>query len=417
MQSPDNTLIGYGKAITDAQGNVWTISAGGQVAINGVLDPATAHVTHLAYANGLVWQENTGNLWWSKTAPSASWDPPYGTSAVPVTIYPSPDASVLGAPTPGSQSAITDQGANQWTIANGQVMVNGVADSTTANVIQLAYVGGQIWQENSQGLWWYKATPADGWNGGYGIAGSPIGGTYYVANNPYDHAIIYVDKVAVQEPTTPPNALTAVVTTGFVANGTPIGISASGATIIIDGDSSLTGGATLTLLGAYRAPGPFYSATENNGAMTLAGSTAHLGALSGTGSINASSDSSLDIQAATADETILLQSSHLTIGGQGGFGVGTGPAGGMSFLASVTMSDSPDSGIMLANTQATSMVLNEIGGSLHEVFLYNGSTEVADLKISGPSQLYAEQQMVGSTPYVELVTQPVHGALPTTVQS
>jgi hypothetical protein len=89
----------------------------------------------------------------------------------------------------------------------------------------------------------------------------------------------------------------------------------------------------------------------------------------------------------------------------------------MSFLASVTMSDSPDSGIMLANTQATSMVLNEIGGSLHEVFLYNGSTEVADLKISGPSQLYAEQQMVGSTPYVELVTQPVHGALPTTVQS
>jgi hypothetical protein len=122
-------------------------------------------------------------------------------------------------------------------------------------------------------------------------------------------------------------------------------------------------------------------------AMTLAGSTAHLGALSGTGSINASNDSSLDIQTATADETIPLQSSHLTIGGQGGFGVGTGPAGGMSFLASITMDESPDSGITLASTQATSMVLNETGGSLHEVFLYNGSTEVADLKISGPSAL------------------------------
>jgi hypothetical protein len=208
-----------------------------------------------------------------------------------------------------------------------------------------------------------------------------------------------------------------VVTDGFVADGTAIGISASGATIIIDGDSSLTGGATLTLLGAYRAPGPFYSATENNGAMTLVGSTAHLGALSGTGSINASSDSSLDIQTATAGETIQLQASHLTIGGQGGFGIGTGPAGGMSFLAPITMDDSPSSGITLANTQATSMVLNEIGGSLHEVLLYNGSIEVADLKISGPSQLYAEQRMVGSTPYVELVTQPVPYALPTTVQS
>jgi hypothetical protein len=186
MQSPDNTLIGYGKAITDALGNLWTITADGRVAINGAPDPTTANVTHLAYANGLVWQENTSNLWWSKTPPSVPWDPPYGTSAVPVTIFPSLDDSVLGAPTPASLSAITDQSANQWTIANGQVVVNGVADPTTANVIQLAYVGGQIWQENSQGLWWYKTTPADAWNGGYGIADSPIGGTYYVANNPYD---------------------------------------------------------------------------------------------------------------------------------------------------------------------------------------------------------------------------------------
>ncbi len=417
MQSLNNTLIDYGGAITDARGNIWTITAGGQVAINGAPDPGTANVTHLAYANGLVWQENSNNLWWSKASPSAPWDPPYGTPAVPVTIYPSPDDSVLGAPTPASQSAITDQSANQWTIANGQVVVNGIADPTTANVIQLAYVGGQIWQENSQGLWWYKTAPADGWNGGYGIASSPIGSTYYVANNPYDQATIEVGQVAVQEPTTPPNALAAVVTAGFVADGTPIGISASGAEIIVDGDSSLTNGATLTLLGAYRTPGPIYSATENNGAMTLSGSTAHLGALSGTGSIDASSRSSLDIQTSSVGETIRLQSSHLTIGGQGGLGAGAGPAGGMSFLASITMDDSPSSGITLANTLATRMVLNETGGSLQEVVLYNGATEVADLKISGPAQVYAEQQMAGSTPYVELVTQPVPYGLPATVQS
>jgi hypothetical protein len=238
-----------------------------------------------------------------------------------------------------------------------------------------------------------------------------------VVNNPFDQATVHVGKVTAQEPATPPNALAAEVTAGFVANGTPIGISASGAKIVIDGDSSLTNGATLTLLGAYRAPGPYYSVTQNNGTMTLVASTAHLGALSGTGSISASGGSALDIQTANAGETIRLQASHLTIGGQGGFGIGTGPAGGMSFLASIIMDDSPASSITLANTQATSMVLNQTGESLHEVLLYNGTTKVADLKLSGPSVLYAEQHMAGSTPYVTLVTQQVTDAVPMTVQS
>jgi hypothetical protein len=157
--------------------------------------------------------------------------------------------------------------------------------------------------------------------------------------------------------------------------------------------------------------------------MTLNASTAHIGALSGTGLISASNGSSLDIQSSTAGEIIQLQSSHLTIGGQDGFGAGAGPAGGMSFLAPITMDNSPTSSITLANTQATSMVLDETGGSLHELFLYNGSTEVADLKLSGPSQLYAEQLSAtsmpfpGSTPYVELETQPGTNVLPTTIQS
>jgi hypothetical protein len=411
-------LIGYGQSITDARGNVWTITAGGQVAVNGVADPTTKNVTHLAYANGLVWQENTSNLWWSKTAPSAAWSPPYGTSAVPVPVSASPDESVLGAPIPGSPSAITDGSGNHWTIVNGKVVVNGVADPTTANVIELAYVGGRLWQENSQGLWWYKTTPASGWSGGYGIASNPIGSPYYVANNPGDQATIYVGKVTVNEQPTVFNAVTEVVTTGFDANGTAIGISAQGAKIIvIDGASSLTNGATLTLLSAFRAPGPNYAATENNGAMTLTDSTAHIGALSGTGSITASGNSSIDVQTATSGETIQLLASHLTIGGQQGFGAGTGPAGGMSFLAPISMDNSAASSITLANTQATSMILKEPGGSLQEVLLYNGSAEVADLKISGPSILYAEQQVTGSTPYIELLTQPVAHPLPTTIQS
>jgi hypothetical protein len=426
--SPNNTLLNAtggntSLAITDASGNTWAI-VNGQVAVNGVVDETTANVTHLAYANGVVWQENTSDLWWSKPSPAASWDPPYGTSVVPVPVYSSQDDSVLGAPRAGSLSFIADGSGNHWTIVGGQVVVNGVVDPTTANVIQLAYVGGQIWQENSRGLWWDKATPADGWSGGYGIATSPVGSTYYVANGPTDQAIIYVGKVTVQEPTAPPNALAAVMTTGFAAHGTAIGISASGATIVINGNSSLTAGATLTLLGAYRAPGQDYSTTVNNGAMTLNGSTARIGALSGAGSISASNGSSLALQSSTAGETIKLQSSHLTIGGQDGLGAGAGPAGGMSFLAPITMNNSPASSITLANTQATSMVLDETaGGSIHEVLLYNGATEVADLKISGLSQLYAEQLTATPTPfpgsvsYVELVTQPGTNVLPVTVHT
>lgn len=413
MASADKTLVNYGQAITDSQGNVWTITADGLVAVNGVPDPTTANVTHLAYVDGLVWQENTSNLWWSKASPAVQWDPPYGTAAPPLPIYGVPDGSVYGAPAAKSQSYLLDNSGNQWTIADGQVVVNGVVDPTSANVLQLAYVGGQIWQENSDGLWWYKTAPADNWGGGYGIPDSPIGTSYYVVNSPFDQAVVRVGTITVQEPTTPPNALAAVVTTGFAADGAAVGISAQGATIYVQGDSTLTSGATLTLLGAYRAPAPYYCPTVNDGTMTVEASTAHLGALSGTGSVNASGGSTLDIQTAAATETITLDSSHLTIGGQGGFGIGAGPAGGMAFLAPVAMSG--DSTITLANTQATSMVLDETGGALHEVFLYNGADVVADLKISGSAQLFAQQDVLGSTPAIALTTHQVDNALPTTI--
>jgi len=48
----------------------------------------------------------------------------------------------------GSGGSITDSQGNKWTITSGgQVAENGNADSTTANVIQLDYVSGQLWQE------------------------------------------------------------------------------------------------------------------------------------------------------------------------------------------------------------------------------------------------------------------------------
>ena len=56
----------------DADGNSWTIS-GGQVVLDGSVDPTTANVTRLAYVNGVIWQENTDADWYSKVLPSDTW--------------------------------------------------------------------------------------------------------------------------------------------------------------------------------------------------------------------------------------------------------------------------------------------------------------------------------------------------------
>ena len=77
-------LAGSSGAITDASGNKWTISSSGQVVVNGVTDTTTASVKELAFVNNVVWQENSANLWWGKTSPSASWSPTPGTATSPL---------------------------------------------------------------------------------------------------------------------------------------------------------------------------------------------------------------------------------------------------------------------------------------------------------------------------------------------
>lgn len=165
----DTAVTNTTAAITDASGNLWTITAGGQVAVNGTADTTTSNVIELAYVNGSVWQENSGKLWWSKAGPADAWTGGGATSPLPVP--PSANDTVVT----NTTAAITDASSNTWTItAGGQVAVNGVADTTTANVIELAYVNGSVWQENAGKLWWDKATPSAAWAGGNGIATSPL---------------------------------------------------------------------------------------------------------------------------------------------------------------------------------------------------------------------------------------------------
>jgi hypothetical protein len=131
-------------------------------------------VKEIAYVNSTIWEENTSALWWSwsGTAWSGSGT---STSPLPAAAPPpagSPNDTMLLA---GSSAAITDAAGNTWTITStGQVAVNGVTDTTTANVTELAYVNKEVWQENASNLWWGKTSPSAAWAPGDGTSTSPL---------------------------------------------------------------------------------------------------------------------------------------------------------------------------------------------------------------------------------------------------
>lgn len=92
--SPNNTVIvaGDGKTITDAAGDVWTISASKTVTRDGALAGYSRGVEKLAYVDGVVWQQNDQNLWWSWNG--TTWGTHAGYAQSPVPVTPPPPAVV-----------------------------------------------------------------------------------------------------------------------------------------------------------------------------------------------------------------------------------------------------------------------------------------------------------------------------------
>ena len=130
--SPNNTVVTtVGPAITDASGNSWTLTAGGQVAVNGVADTTTSGVIELAFVSGDVWQENNQNLWWYKTSPSAQWLPTSGT-----TVSPLPQ---------GGSEALTIATINTQTAGATFTVTGTISGVTTVPVLQYQDSNG-IWQ-------------------------------------------------------------------------------------------------------------------------------------------------------------------------------------------------------------------------------------------------------------------------------
>ncbi|MGE4045769.1 MAG: hypothetical protein AB7F35_13015 [Acetobacteraceae bacterium] len=167
--SENNTVLTQaGFPITDTAGNAWAI-VGGRISVNGVIDQTTRGVTTLAYKDGKVWQRNDQGFWWSKSKPTDSWYPPYGTKTSPIPA--SPDNTIVLR----EDVQIVDKSGNVWEMRAGKVVVNGKVDQTTKNVIELLYKGGKVWQQNSDHLWWSKSKPTDTWGPAAGTKVNPEG--------------------------------------------------------------------------------------------------------------------------------------------------------------------------------------------------------------------------------------------------
>ncbi len=73
------------------------------------------------------------------------------TQARAASCAPSPNGTMIPN---GTSAVLLDQACNKWTVAGGVVSENGALAGYTANVIELAIVGTELWQLNTTGQWW-----------------------------------------------------------------------------------------------------------------------------------------------------------------------------------------------------------------------------------------------------------------------
>src|ERR1700734_1330650 len=150
--SPNNTVViaGSTAAITDAAGDVWTISATGTVSV--VIAGATASTgettgaTEIAYVNGVIWQQNAGSLWYSKTSPTVAWTPASGTLVSPLPAVSAPSAALAwsavttysnGTPIPASVAVTYNiyQGTSATSLVKVTTGVTAVSSTITTGLV------------------------------------------------------------------------------------------------------------------------------------------------------------------------------------------------------------------------------------------------------------------------------------------
>ena len=110
-------------------------------------------------------QENSAGNWYSEPGTGGTWTQITAPVAPPPPPAPSPDGTKI---TTATASPIIDQAGNSWTLVQSasqglQIAVNGTVDTTTANVVLLETLKGNMVQENSAGNWYSEPGAGGSW--------------------------------------------------------------------------------------------------------------------------------------------------------------------------------------------------------------------------------------------------------------
>lgn len=154
--SPDNrSIVGDDGWIVDANKNAWML-VNNQLMVNGAALGESWNVVELVYRGGKIWKKMSTWQWQSKVLPYEAWSAATPTAPTritsPTNVYYYPGGN-----------GVVDAGNISWVIAEGQIFIDGMRDTATANVVRIAYFGGKVWQQNAAGGWYSKANLWDAW--------------------------------------------------------------------------------------------------------------------------------------------------------------------------------------------------------------------------------------------------------------
>ena len=128
-------------SIVDASGATWTIVSN-VVQKNGAIAGNNSNAAVLIYLNGVIYQENTSNLWFRWLG--AAW-----TGQIPDPRIVSANNAVIK-----TTGELVDQQRNVWSISGGILYRNGLQANGNYNTVEALYESGLIYSENTSAAWY-----------------------------------------------------------------------------------------------------------------------------------------------------------------------------------------------------------------------------------------------------------------------
>ncbi len=245
-----------GGSLTDAQGNVWTLTSGGIIDENGQAVPDgsdTASLTYVASTSTIWGQDAASKLWYqwtgsgwtgaTTTSPvSAAGSGSGGSPTPPPPPSPPPAPPPTATPTvltPTSGGSITDGQGNTWTLTSGGIIdENGQAVPDGSDTTSLTYVASTstIWGQDAASKLWYQWT-GSGWTGATTTSPVPPTGTGSGGSNPVPTPTTSITVQAANQPVVSIN--TSKVGSQTV-DGATVNLTAPGAAKVMLGSTAVT---------------------------------------------------------------------------------------------------------------------------------------------------------------------------------